>query len=295
MPIVMEEVLESRRVTTGPNATAELRYMISGTSEDVEARTELLTATPATFDLYGNGSLLLNREYVGIEPVGTDRWLGVAYYARVRATGQQRLSFDTKGGTFCRKWSLQTMGRYPAGGADDLGGTIGQGDSGPEGVDVVVPVFNFSVQRFVPDVAVNGPIHVQCKCDGGSAGNATTACTYTYAIYTEGAPELTADYRLAEELTPQYGRTSVGQFVAADDEEVRSNRELTCQASASSWLAPASSCSDRTASGSCRSREPTRAAAPRPASRACTVTARRPIGRSCFPGRSRCAGAAWWA
>ncbi|MGD8453668.1 MAG: hypothetical protein PVJ57_17790 [Phycisphaerae bacterium] len=65
--------------------------------------------------------------------------------------------------------------------------------------------------------AVNGPIHVQCKCDGGSAGNATTACTYTYAIFTEGAPELTADYRLAEELTPQYGRTSVGQFVAADD------------------------------------------------------------------------------
>jgi hypothetical protein len=66
--------------------------------------------------------------------------------------------------------------------------------------------------------AVNGPIHVQCKCDdGGFAGDADNACTYTYSIFTEGAPELTADYRLAEELTPQYGRLSAGKYIAGAD------------------------------------------------------------------------------
>jgi hypothetical protein len=156
MPVTVTELFESRRVTTGANATAELRYAVSGTDDDTEARLELLASTDPTFDLYGDSALLLNREYVGIEPIGPYSWLGVAYYARVRATGQQRFRFDTRGGTQHITNSLGTIARYalPGETAPNCKGAIGQGDSGPEGVDITVPVFNFEVQRFIPNASI---------------------------------------------------------------------------------------------------------------------------------------------
>lgn len=153
MSVVIEEKFESRRVMTGPNATAELRYNIFGTDDDAEARLQLLAATEPTFDLYDNGTVLLNREYVGIEPVGPGHWDGVAYYTRTRATGQQGFRFDTTGGMQHITQSIATSGRFPAN-ADDFKGAIGVGDAGPEGVDISVPVFNFLVPRFIPTSAM---------------------------------------------------------------------------------------------------------------------------------------------
>lgn len=57
---------------------------------------------------------------------------------------------------------------------------------------------------------------VQVELSGGSAGDAGSACTFTYDIY-RLLGSRTAANRLAVDLTPQRARSSAGQYVAAAD------------------------------------------------------------------------------
>ncbi|MGD8453667.1 MAG: hypothetical protein PVJ57_17785 [Phycisphaerae bacterium] len=174
MAVTLEELRESQRVTTGENATAELRYMIFGASSDLEARIELLTTTPATFDLYGDGAVLLSRQYVGIEPVSDARWQGTAYYARGRVTGQQSFRFDMTSGTEHKTHSIATIGMYTASvedPAENFKNAIGVGDGQPEGVDIEMPVFKFEVPRYVPNSAITAAYIRALYYLRGSANN----------------------------------------------------------------------------------------------------------------------------
>jgi len=65
VPVTVEEKFESRLVTTGQNASAELRYVVRGTNDDVEARTALVNASPLVYDLYNTGIYLLVRQMNG--------------------------------------------------------------------------------------------------------------------------------------------------------------------------------------------------------------------------------------
>ena len=157
MAIVCTEKIDSRQVTDGQSA--ELIYTIAGTADEAAAIAALKAAAPAT--LGG-----LKRQPVAIEPVhvdtanpGTCIWTGTVNYAPFERqeppqTGDSVFNFDTGGGTQHITQSLQTVARYPTGSAPDFKGAIGVTHDSVEGVDITVPVYNFSETHYVPAAQV---------------------------------------------------------------------------------------------------------------------------------------------
>ena len=151
MPVTIEEHFDSRHVTNGDSPSAELRYTIRGTNDYGEAMIAMITQTPTTFDINGDGSWHLPRANVSIDPLGDRLWNGNAQYGPRPTTNDAVYSFDTSGGTQHITQSLQTVGKYAAPGqtAPDNQGAIGvTGQGPPEGVDITVPVYNFGETHY---------------------------------------------------------------------------------------------------------------------------------------------------
>ena len=154
MPITVEEKAESRTQTTGDNPSVELVYIVRGADDDLAVRAALEAFAPATYDG-------LPRQSVGIEPAGPQLWDGSARYAPLDDSssiqpGESVFTFDTGGGTQRITQSLATVGIFaPAGQtAPNFKGAIGVTDSGVEGVDIAVPVYNFTETHVLADSVV---------------------------------------------------------------------------------------------------------------------------------------------
>lgn len=155
MAVEVVEKFESRQSMTGENASVELVYLVKGTTDDIEAKTELANASPAIYD----GLVRKSRE---IEPIAPGLWLGTVRYGSKEntrpETGESSFSFDTGGGTQHITQSLETVASYRAGGtAPDFGGAIGVSVENVEGVDITVPVYSFSETHFLPESQVTNP------------------------------------------------------------------------------------------------------------------------------------------
>jgi len=160
MPVTVTEDSASREFT--PNRSARLRYSIRGTAAASNAATALENAAPATFNS-------LPRQPVSVEPVFIDSdhvsrcvWAGTVRYARSRgssppSTGDSVFSFDTGGGTQHITQSLATIATHAAPGetAPDFGGAIGVTHDNVEGVDITIPVYNFSETHYLSDGRVD--------------------------------------------------------------------------------------------------------------------------------------------
>lgn len=95
------------------------------------------SATPAvTSSVYG----LLYRQDVKVDPNGgPDQWLvTVTYGTSSQDSGQVSFSFDTTGGSFHVKHSLETVAKFPPG-AVDYKQLIGVHDDDVDGVEIVIP------------------------------------------------------------------------------------------------------------------------------------------------------------
>ena len=154
MPITVTEKFESRRSTTGDNPSAELGYTVRGTEDDLAARTAVEAASPATYDN-------LPRQAVAVEPVGPDHWDATVRYAPNQQssppqTGESAFNFDTGGGTQHITQSRQTVGTYAASGttAPNFQGAIGVTQDSVNGVDITVPVYQFSETHYLPATQV---------------------------------------------------------------------------------------------------------------------------------------------
>lgn len=154
MPITVTEKFESRRSTAGDNPSAELVYTVRGTDDDLAARAAAEAASPGTYD-----GLL--RQTVSVEPVGPELWEATARFSLTQQssppqTGESVFNFDTGGGTQHITQSKQTVNRYGAPGttAPDFNGAIGVTGDGVEGVDITVPVYQFSETHYLPDAQV---------------------------------------------------------------------------------------------------------------------------------------------
>ena len=158
MAITIYEQFESRMVTTGLNPSAELRYKIFGTNDDLSARVTLEAGSPVAFDVYEDASVVLYRESAAVEPLGDELWEGVVRYGVSLPTDSESFSFDTSGGSQHITQSLETIARYaPAGQtAADCKGAIGVTPNGVEGVDITVPVYSFSATKYVPHSVIVG-------------------------------------------------------------------------------------------------------------------------------------------
>lgn len=154
------EQFESRKVTMGNNPSAELRYKVTDTTSDTVARIIATTSTATTFDVYGDASVVLWRERIDIEPISDDMWEAIVYYsAIVLPVNESSFSFDTGGGSQHITQSIQTVQSVPAPpnfSAPNHKGAIGVTPDSVEGVDVVVPVYQFSETYVFASSAVDG-------------------------------------------------------------------------------------------------------------------------------------------
>jgi len=148
----IEEKFDSRETVEGDNPSITLKYVIKGTDNDLEAKTLLWTSSPGIYDG-------LIRQSWSVEYHGPSMWLGTVRYGLLQQqpeTGQSVFQFDTGGGTQHITQSLATVGAYaPVGQTPpDFGGAIGVTRDNVEGVDITVPVFNFSETHYLADAMV---------------------------------------------------------------------------------------------------------------------------------------------
>ena len=152
MAIEVIEKIDSRESTTGKSATVDLTYIITGTSDDIAAKAALATSSPLEYD----GLVRLSRHVAPVgDPTETLAWEGSVRYG-ARTLSEEDLSaysFDTGGGTQHITQALATRGAYAAGGATapDFHGAIGVAEDAVEGVDITVPVYNFTETHYKPD------------------------------------------------------------------------------------------------------------------------------------------------
>jgi len=151
MPVTVHEKWESRETTEGESPSVDLIYIVRGTDSDLAAKTALAAASPVLYDG-------LVRQSLHIERVAEDIWEGSVRYGELQPpeTGDSTYQFDTGGGTQHITQSLQTVGRYapPGKTAPDFQGAIGVTHDNVEGVDITVPVYNFSETHYLADEIV---------------------------------------------------------------------------------------------------------------------------------------------
>jgi hypothetical protein len=158
VPVEVFEKFESRKSTKAnqtAQSTAELGYIVRGTDNDIAARDAAQAASPGTYDT-------IPRQSIQIEPIGPQLWDVTVRYAREQSSGsgtteEPTFNFETGGGTQHITQSLQTSQRYGAPGrtAPDFKGAIGVTADGVEGVDITVPVYQFSETHSRTDAQVS--------------------------------------------------------------------------------------------------------------------------------------------
>ena len=157
MPLTLTEKLDSRKWNTGDNASVEMVYILTGTSDDLTAKMLIENSTAENY----NG---LVRQSINLEPEWVDtthsdgRWIATIRYG-VRPpveVGESSFSFDTGGGTQHITQAISTIHRYaPAGKtAPDFKGAVGVTHDNVEGVDITVPVYQFAETHYLPDSVV---------------------------------------------------------------------------------------------------------------------------------------------
>lgn len=159
MPFTVEERDTSRTITSGANPAVELRFVVRGTGPDLQNDAGALAALE---DEAPDDFLSLPRRDVRLEPAGPGLWDGEAAYAPVSnefeppQTGESIFAFDTGGGTQHITHSLATVSTYAAPGqtAPNFQGAIGVTADSVEGVDIVVPVYQFTETHVFPNAAV---------------------------------------------------------------------------------------------------------------------------------------------
>jgi hypothetical protein len=156
MPVSLTEKNDSRKVTTASNGdaqSAEFVYTLTGVADENSAR---ILATNSTASTYGD----LIRKSISLEPVHVDTanldtciWEVTVQYGEKdepESGDPSTFSFDTGGGTQHITQSLSTIGKYTASGtAPDFKGAIGVTHDNVEGVDITVPVYQFTETHYL--------------------------------------------------------------------------------------------------------------------------------------------------
>ena len=154
MAATIVEKAESRAASQGDQNSVELQYSVMGAADEAEALAALAAQAPATW----NG---LVRKNCRVEPVGdgSSCWNGTVAYGgatSTRQTGTQTLSFDTTGGTQHITQAKEHISTtyYEGDTPPDFQGAIGVTDDSVEGCDITVPVFSFSVTKYMSKSAM---------------------------------------------------------------------------------------------------------------------------------------------
>lgn len=152
------ERADSRRLATGQNPRVEFRYNVFDTDSEAVARQLVEATAPLTYDLYGNGAILLVREIVNVEE-RDGFWECTAPLSLGVAADQSTFSFDFTGATqrIVRSLSTEWYG-LPGATAPEAGtlGAINASRDGVEGVDITIPSYVWQETFSFLPLAVTG-------------------------------------------------------------------------------------------------------------------------------------------
>ena len=151
MPVVVSEAYNGRSVIDGVNKSATIKYVITGTDDEATALTNLLSTCPTTWTI---GGVAVPRQTREVEQIHNDIWIGSVRYSytsrTLRETGASAFQFNTGGGNQQITQSLSTINRYVAAGtAPNFKGAIGVSDNNVEGVNIIVPRYDFSEVHYI--------------------------------------------------------------------------------------------------------------------------------------------------
>jgi len=141
----------SRTSSSGRSPSTERLYWIRGTSDDLEALAALEAVAPSF-----HGGLPIFQ--VRVEEAGPDLYDGSVTYQIESSssppnTGESAFTFEIGGGNEHITQSLATIASYapPGKTAPDFKGAIGVTADSVEGVDIVVPTYNFTEPHYLAD------------------------------------------------------------------------------------------------------------------------------------------------
>jgi hypothetical protein len=153
MAVTVTEKWESREQSAGEQPSVDLKFLVVGTADDIAAHSELIAQTPTTY----NG---LVRQSTHLERIAEEAWEGSVRYGPYEPpqAGDSSFSFDTGGGTQHITQSLGTVGAWGAPGIvpPNFQGAISATQDSIEGVDITVPVYNFSETHYIDPAFVTG-------------------------------------------------------------------------------------------------------------------------------------------
>lgn len=162
MPIRLIENIDSRETDSFSNGVlrrVSFHYTLEGTSSDYTAR---LLIENSVAELYRG----LKRSTINLSPVWVDDkadagvWEAIVDYVpqtdAAPEIGDSTFSFDTAGGTQHLTQSILTRHEIVPDGEPAIShkGAIGVSSQGVEGVDITVPIYNFSETHWIADSTV---------------------------------------------------------------------------------------------------------------------------------------------
>jgi hypothetical protein len=146
---VISENYLSRAFTNGQNQGGrELVYDVVDTDDESEVESLILGQAPS---IYQSRTL----DSISAEPFGGGVWKGYARYIQWEDT--KEYTFETGGGTTRITQSIATIASYAPPGltAPNFNGAIGVSEDRVEGVDIVIPAFQFSETHIFSDASVS--------------------------------------------------------------------------------------------------------------------------------------------
>jgi hypothetical protein len=159
--------------TTDELLATEIHYLVQGTDSELLAIQAVRSAAPTTWNDLERGEVT-----VELLPDTTTFWDAAVRYSapdQELEVGESSYSFDTGGGTQHITQALAHVASYaPAGKtAPDFKGAIGVTSDGVEGVDITVPVYNFSETHILANSVVTNAYKGKLTALAGKTNNAT--------------------------------------------------------------------------------------------------------------------------
>lgn len=153
MAAVVEELFEGRSEVVSSKSSAEIPYIVRQAADETEVKSAASAAIPATYSGMPRKSIEI------AERVNSNTWKVVARYETPDydpvEPPEPIFSFDTGGGTQHITQSIQTVSRHGPAATDKLGGAIGFDGENIEGVDIAIPVYNFSETHYKSAASVS--------------------------------------------------------------------------------------------------------------------------------------------
>jgi hypothetical protein len=214
VPVTLTEKLDSRKWTTGDNASVEFVYVLTGTSDDVTAKVLIENSTAIYYNGLVRQSIQIEPEWVD-ETTGEGQWVATVRYGirPPNEVGESSFAFDTSGGTQHITQSLATIASYAASGTPpNFGGAVGVTHDSVEGVDITIPVYSFSETHFL-DAAFVTPAYYGTLFnltgkvnDAGFKGLAAGECLFLGA---SGSKRGTEDWEITYRFAGSPNRTGL--------------------------------------------------------------------------------------